>query len=123
MMIEPEMTDQEVREQVERAEAFIAQFREAVADAIADPAFDLEQHGECLRRISDTLDQVPFVTFCNLSNLDAAWRNRLHMPFMSVVEAYLMMAGGGPTLDYADATAFLAVFEGMVKQARRQRLQ
>jgi hypothetical protein len=34
-----------------------------------------------------------------------------------------LCAGGGPTLDYADATAFLAVFECMIEQAHRRRLQ
>jgi hypothetical protein len=119
-----EMTDIEVREQVERAERFIEQLREMIAEAIANPVSSIEQHDQCLRRIAAKLDAVPFVTMCNMANLDMAWRGRLHgMTFMSVIEVYLVCAGGGPTLDYADATAFLAVFERMVEQAHRQRLQ
>jgi hypothetical protein len=109
---------------VERAERFIADLREMITEAIANPVSAIDQHGQCLQRIAATLDAVPFVTMHNMANLDAAWRGRLHgMTFMSVIEVYLMCAGGGPTLDYADATAFLAVFERMVEQAHRQRLQ
>jgi hypothetical protein len=62
---------------------------------------------------------VPFLTWCNLSNLDAALRGGI----MSLIEVQLMAVGAGPTLDYADAMSFLAVFEGMIEKARRQRLQ
>ena len=43
--------------------------------------------------------------------------------FMLVIKAYLMCVGAGSTLDYADATAFLAEFERMIAKAHRQRLQ
>jgi hypothetical protein len=55
---------------------------------------------------------------CNLSNIDAAMRGG----FMSVIEVHLMCVGGGPTLDYADATAFFAKFQPMIDMARKRRL-
>jgi hypothetical protein len=119
-----DMTDAEVDDQIRRADRFIADLREKIEEAIANPVSSIEQHHQCLERIAATLDAVPYVVMCNLSNLDLAWRKRLGgMSFMSVIEVYLMCAGGGPTLDYADATTFLALFERMVEQAHRQRLQ
>jgi len=47
------------------------------------------------------------VTMCNLANFDKAMRGGL----MQIVEVHLLAVGGGPALDYADATAFLAGFE------------
>src|SRR4051794_28763257 len=106
-----DMTDAEVDDQIMRADRFITDLREKIEEAIANPN-SIEQHHQCLERIAATLDAVPYVTMCNMANLDMAWRGRSHgMMFMSVIEVYLMAAGGGPTLDYADATAFLAVFE------------
>ena len=116
-MTDAGMTD---REQIERADRFVADLREMIEEAIANPVSRIEQHDQCLRRIAATLDAVPFVTFCNLANLGAAWRGRMRMPFMTVIEVYLMAAGGGPTLDYADAMAFLAVFERMIDKARKR---
>jgi hypothetical protein len=123
MMTDVEMTDAEVREQIERADRFIENLRDAIAEVIADQVNTTDQHDQCLQRIAATVDQVPFVTMCNLSNLDAAWRNRMGMTIMSVIEVYLMGAGCGPTLDYADATAFLAEFEAMIETARRRMVQ
>ena len=124
MMADAEMTDAEVADQIERADRFIEQLRDAIADAIANPVSTIDQHDQCLQRIASTLDAVPFVTMCNLANLDAAWRNRMNgETFLSVVEVYLMGAGCGPTLDYADATAFLAEFEAMIETARRRMVQ
>ena len=65
-----------------------------------------------------TLDAVPFVTLCNLANLDATMRGGL----LSVIEVHLMCVGGGPTLDFADATTFLAVFQPMIDVALARRL-
>ncbi len=123
-MMTGEMTDAEVADQIARADHFIADLREMIAEAIANPVSAIDQHDQCLERIAATLDAVPFVTMCNLANLDMAWRNRMGGgTFMSVVEVYLMGAGGGPTLDYADATAFLAEFEAMIETVRRRRQQ
>jgi hypothetical protein len=72
-----------------------------------------------LQRIADTLDAVPFVTICNLASLNAAMRGGL----LDLIEAQLMCVGGGPTLDYADAAAFLARFETVIEMVRRRRLQ
>jgi hypothetical protein len=74
------------------------------------PCADAHRRG--LQRIADTLDAVPFVTMCNLANLDAALRGGL-----------LALIGAGPTLDYADAAAFLAAFEPLIEKARRRMLQ
>ena len=47
------------------------------------------------------------MTMCNLANLDAAMRGGL----LDLIEVGLLAVGGGPTLDFADAAAFLAGFE------------
>jgi hypothetical protein len=119
-MMTGEMTDAEVADQIERADRFIEQLREMVAATVVDPAStcaDEQRRG--LRRIADTLDAVEYATFCNLANVNAAMRGT----FMLVIEAYLISVGAVPTLDYTDATAFLAEFERMIETARRQRLQ
>jgi hypothetical protein len=40
-----------------------------------------------------------------------------------VIEVRLLAVVGGPTLDYADAAAFLAGFATMIEKVRRRRLQ
>jgi hypothetical protein len=40
-----------------------------------------------------------------------------------LVEVQLMAVGAGPTLDYENAAAFLAVFDPVIDKARRRRLQ
>ena len=70
--------DAEVADQIERADRFIADFREMIAATVVDPASacaDEKRSG--LRRIADTLDAVPYVTMCNLANLNAAMRGGL----------------------------------------------
>ena len=56
---------------------------------------------------------------CNLANINAAMRGGL----LEVIELRLMCVGAGPTLDFEDATAFLAGFETMIEKVRRRRLQ
>jgi hypothetical protein len=115
-----EMTDAEVADQIERADRFIEQLREMIAATDVDPAStcaDEQRRG--LQRIASTLDAVEYATFCNLADANAAMRGT----FMLLIEAYLMSVGAGPSLDYADATAFLAEFERMIAKAGRQRLQ
>ena len=56
---------------------------------------------------------------CNLANLDAALRGGL----LDLIEVRLFAVGAGPTLDFADATAFLAMFEPMIEKARGRMLQ
>ena len=68
---------------------------------------------------SGTVDAVPFLTWCNLSNLDTALRGGV----LSMIEVQLMCVGGGPTLDCDDATAFLAGFESMIENVRKRQLQ
>ena len=72
-----------------------------------------------LRRIADTLGAVPYVTMCNLANINTAMRDWLP----EVIEVRLMCVGGGPTLDYPDAASFLAGFEPIIEKARKRRLQ
>jgi hypothetical protein len=117
-MIGAEMTDTEVRQQVDRADCFIADFREMVAATAVDPdslCADYQRRG--LQRIAATIDAVPFVTMCNLANADAAMRGGL----LDLIEVNLMCVGAGPTLDYADAAAFLAGFEAVIEKARKRR--
>src|SRR6476620_3299684 len=107
-MTDVEMTDAEVADQIERADHFIEQLRDAITATAVDPASlcaDARRRG--LQRIAATLDAVPFVTMCNLANLDAAVGGGP----MEVIEVRLMRVGAGPTLDYADAAAFLARYE------------
>ena len=90
-----------------------------IAATVVDPASpcaDYKRRG--LQRIGATLDAVPYVTFCNLANLDTALRGGL----LDLIEVRLMCVGAGPTLDYADATAFLAVFQPMIDMALARRL-
>ena len=119
MKTDVEMTDAEVAAQIERADRFIADFREMVAAAAVDPdslCADYQRRG--LQRIASTLDAVDYGTMCNLSNLNAAMRGGL----LEVIEINLMAVGGGPTLDYADATAFLATFQPAIDMALARQL-
>jgi hypothetical protein len=112
------MIDDEVAAQIERADRFIEQFRDAVTATVVDPASpcaDARRRG--LQRIAETLDAVPFVTMCNLANLNAAMRGGL----LDLIEVGLLAVGGGPTLDFADATAFLPGFDTMIEKARKRR--
>ncbi|SRR6266852_4823584 len=120
MMTDVEMTDDEVRQQVERADCFIEQLRDAITATVVDPASacaDAQRRG--LQRIAATLDAVEYVTMCNLANLDAAMRGGL----LDLIEVRLMCVGAGPTLDFEDAVAFLAAFRPMIDMARARRLQ
>lgn len=119
MKTDVEMTDAEVAAQIERADRFIADVREMIAATVVDPASacaDYQRRG--LQRIADTVDAVPYLTMCNLSNLNTALRGGL----MDLIEVRLMCVGGGPTLDFADAAAFLAVFQPMIDMALARRL-
>jgi hypothetical protein len=114
------MTDAEVADQIARADRFIADFREMVASTVVDPdslCADHQRRG--LQRIASTLDSVDYGTMCNLANLNAAMRGGL----LEVIEVQLMCVGAGPTLDCADATAFLAGFETVIEKVRKRRLQ
>ena len=42
---------------------------------------------------------------------------------LDLIEVRLMCVGGGPTLDYADATAFLAGFGTVIEKVRKRRRQ
>ena len=42
---------------------------------------------------------------------------------LDLIEVRLICVGSGPTLDYADATAFLAGFETVIEKVRKRRLQ
>jgi hypothetical protein len=120
MTIDIEMTDDQVAAQIERTDAFVATFRELIEAATIDPASPCaDHHRRGIERISATLNEVPFVTFCNLANLDAALRGGL----LDLIEIRLLAVGGGPALDFQDAAAFLAAFAPMIETARRRLLQ
>jgi hypothetical protein len=119
MMIDDEMTDAEVADQIARADRFIVDFRELIAATAVDPASPCADCHRCgLERIAATVDAVPYVTMCNLSNLNAAMRGGI----LSVIEVQLMCVGAGPTLDFEDATAFLAAFQPMIDMALARRV-
>ena len=112
------MTDAEVADQIERADRFIEQFRDAITATVVDPASlcaDEQRRG--LQRIAATVDAVPYLTTCNLSNLNAATSGVL----MDLIEVKLKCVGGGPALDYLDAASFLGAFQPMIDMALRRR--
>jgi hypothetical protein len=114
MMTDVEMTDAEVRQQVERTDRFIADFCEIVAATVVDPRSPcVNDQRRGLERIAATPDAVPFVTMCNLANLDAALRGGL----LEMIEVHLKCVGTGPTLDFADATTFHAAFRRTIDLA------
>ena len=120
MTRQAEMTDEEARQQVKRTDAFITEFRALIAATIVDPSSscaDYKRRG--LGRIAATVDAVDYVLYANLANINTVMRGGL----MSLIEVKLMCAGGGPTLDFADASAFLAAFEPMIDMALKRRLQ
>jgi MoxR-like ATPase len=119
-MMQPEMTDEEARQQVERTDAFIAAFRELIASTSVDPASPSRLPAIAgLERIAATVDAVDYITFCNLANLNTALRGGL----LDLIEVQLMCVGGGPTLDFQDAAEFLAVLQPMIDMALNRRLQ
>jgi hypothetical protein len=114
------MTDEEVRQQVERTDAFIAAFRELIASTAVDPTSPCAVACRSgLERIADTVDAVDYVTFCNLANLNTALRGGL----LDLIEVQLKCVGGGPTLDFQDAAEFLAGFQPAIDAAISRRLQ
>ena len=118
-MQRPEMTDAEARQQVLRTDAFIAEFRQLVAATAVDPASPCaaEARGG-LERIAATVDGVDYVFYANLANINTAMRGGL----LSLIEVKLMCVGAGPTLDFADATAFLAEFNKLIDVVRKRYL-
>jgi hypothetical protein len=72
-----------------------------------------------LERISATVDAVDYITYADLANLNTALRGGL----LDLIEVQLKCVGGGPTLDYQDATEFLARFQPAIDAALRRRLQ
>jgi hypothetical protein len=118
MTTDIEMTDDEVKAQVARANAFIAEFREMVETTVVDSASPCADYKRrVLQRIAATIDQVPYVLMCNLANINAAMRGGL----MMVIEVQLMAVGGGPTLDFENAEAFLAEHQPVIDMARARR--
>jgi hypothetical protein len=111
------MIDAKVREQVARTDAFIAEVRELIATTTIDPAsLCADQHRGGIRRIANTLDAVDYVVLANLANINTAMRGGL----LDVIEVYLLAVGGGPTLDFPDATAFFAQFQPMIDVGLRR---
>src|SRR6476620_9505782 len=112
-MTDVEMTDAEVADQIERADHFIEQLRDAITTTAVDPASlcaDAQRRG--LQRIAATLDAVPYVTMCTLANFNAALRGEL----TDHIDVGLLASAGGPALDVAHATAFLAGFDAIIEE-------
>ena len=85
-----EMTDEEARQQVERTDRFIAEFRALIASTVVDPASSCE--AACrrgLERIGATVDAVDYVTYANLANINAALRGGL----LSLIEVRRLLLG------------------------------
>jgi hypothetical protein len=115
-----EMTDDQVAAQIERTDNFIAELRELIATTTTDPASPCaDEHRRGLQRIAETLDAVDYVTFANLANINTALRGGL----LELLEVQLMIVGAGPSLDFADAAAFLAWLETVIEKVRKRRLQ
>ena len=113
------MTDAEVCQQIERADRFIEQLRETIAETVVDPdslCADAQRAG--LHRIADTLDEVDYVVLANLANINTALRGAL----LDVIEVHLLAVGAGPTLDHADAAGFLAAFQPLIDLVLARRL-
>ena len=112
------MTDAELRRRVECTDRFIEQQRDAIDTAVVDPeSLCADDMRAGLQRLS-ALDAVPYVTMCNLATINEAMRGGR----LSVLKVHLMAVGGGPTLDFADATAFLATFQPAIDMALRRRI-
>ena len=71
------MTDEEVADQVDRADCFIERLRDAITATVVDPASPCAAIRRGLQRIASTLDAVPYVTIRNLANLNTAMRGGL----------------------------------------------
>ena len=114
-----EMSDSEVRDQVARADAFVKQLRDAIAGTIINPeSLCADAQRRTLRKITETMGAVPFVTFANLSNIDTVLDGLL----MELIEVNLMTCGTSPEWDFADAASFLRRFEPIIDVARKRRL-
>jgi hypothetical protein len=119
-----EMTDAEVKEQIERADRFTEALRHVISEAVAavDPSSPCANEASAgLAKIEATLDQAPFVVFCNLANLDAAIK-RTGTGLMPLNELRLMATGAGPSLDFKNATELLAPLANIVEQVRRRKI-
>ncbi len=115
-----EMTAAEVAAQVERTDRFIAELRELIAATTTNSASPCAgDHRRGLQRIAETLDAVDYVTFANLANVNRAMRGGL----LELLEVQLMCVGAGPTLDYPNATAFLAELHRPLIDIVRKRRQ
>ena len=113
------MTDADIRQQVERTDRFIAELRELIATTTTDSASPCaDDHRRGLQRIAETLDAVDYVTFANLANVNRAMRGGL----LELLEVQLMCVGAGPTLDWPNATAFLAeLHRPLIDMVRKRR--
>ena len=114
------MTDADIRQQVERTDRFIAELRKLIAATTTNSASPCaDHHRRGLLRIAETLDAVDYVTFANLANVNRAMRGGL----LELLEVQLMCVGAGPTLDYPNATAFLAELHRPLIDIVRKRRQ
>ena len=113
-----EMTDAEVRQQVERTDRFIAEFRTMVASTAVDPASSCAAEARSgLERIAATVDGV-------ITSSTPIWptSTRLCAATHVLIEVKLMCVGAGPRLDLVDAAAFLAEFNKLIDVVRKRYL-
>lgn len=125
MTIQREMSDAEVTAIRVRTDAFIETLRETISETIGDldphsPCVD--EARACLKRITDSLDAVPYVTFANMANIDAAMVKRTGSGVMRVLELQLRAVGCGPEMDYPDAAALLATFQPVIDAVRKRKI-
>jgi len=113
------MRNTEVAAQIARTGRFLGKLRAAISATVVDGAslYADDQH-RGLERIGATLDQVDYALLSDLATIDAAMGGGM----LDLIEVHLKSVGGGPTLDYADAAAFLAGFVAVVEAARRRPL-
>jgi hypothetical protein len=95
----PEPADAEILEKIKRIDRFRDALRDAIAETPVDPRANCaEAQRRTLRRIAETLHAVSGATLYNLAVIDIATNGAI----MAAARLYLLAAGSGRTLDYAD---------------------
>jgi len=105
---------------VRQTDRFIDDFRELIGTTAVDPCSHCaDAQRRALRRIADTLDEVPYATMYNIATLDAAMAGLL----LEVIELRLSYVGCFPTSDFANADTFFRAFQPVIDKALRRLLQ
>jgi hypothetical protein len=109
-----------IPEMISKIDDFRETLRAAIVEVMGESegsVYQAKSHA-ALTRIAETLDDVPDVTLFNIATLNEASRGTV----MSLMKISLLASGMGPTLDHADAVAFLADFNPLIDCVRRRRL-